>query len=242
MFLIVWSESGMGIRGTRVTLDGSILDPVPFTIADEGDSPVAASDGSAFLLAWHRRTPSPLSWPPYLDLIDGEILAQDVRVVVPFSIGGGVSVKTTWTGTHYAIAWQVLFIRGSAHAVRFVTPSGFLSGGIQFRSPSDFYYAPVSSVAGSGTEQVVVTEGNGVPDEYSLIYGTNRFVVGNDGSVSPGKPLPSPYWFIAYDGREYVVGPAPVTSLGPPFVAIADRNAVHIVEAGVSTSRRRAVH
>jgi len=49
--------------------------------------------------------------------------------------------------------------------------------------------------------------------------------------------LPARYWYIAYDGLDYVLAPAPLVARAASNVAIADRGSVHVV----STLRRRTV-
>ena len=203
---------------------------MPITISESGASPGVASDGFAFLVAWRRNVPN-IVWP-LVDIVDA-IVANDGVTGTEFLLteettNDEYGPKVAWSVGRYLVAWLTSGpYHGWNNSVRFVGPNGVpLNRGAL--PTISLVVGAVADVACSGAECVVLTAGNNIYQEYDAL-GLNRYVVESDGTVTPGAPLPHPFWYIAYDGHEYAIAPAPVAALEWPFVAIADHGAVHIV-------------
>jgi hypothetical protein len=157
-------------------------------------------------------------------------------VTAEFEVGDttGQTPRLAWTGMRYLIGYQYSELFLSSTRVRFLAPNGAplgSSSAVSSRSRAGGTSTTLASVASSGEESVVMTNGNG---DFAR---ANRYVVQNDGVVIPGEEVPNSWWYAAFDGREYFIATAPAVALEWPIVAIADRGSVHVVAIG----RRRSL-
>ena len=241
LFFIAWSDTDEYVRAFRVDRSGLRLDGTAITISGPNCViPRVASDGYAFLVTWARFTSSTrFIFMTVLD-VAAAVISSDGSVerewVLARMGGDFFSLAVTWTGSRYAVAYAGGNLNQSVGHVALLAPNGvpLSTTSVTTRSRLGGDSAFISSVAGNGEELVVFTPGNGWGQ--GAFVGRNRFVV-REGRVVPGAPLPEPFSYGVFDGSVYVVAPAPVVSLGWPFVAVADRGAIHIV----STIRRRTI-
>jgi hypothetical protein len=115
-FLVAWMDwrnqgtTGWDIYGTRITGDGTVLDPSGIAIsraANEQGSPRVASDRSDFLV----------SWTDYRKGTDSDVYVGRITAGGSAPDGDGLAVASTasyeetghllWTGTRYFATWMV---------------------------------------------------------------------------------------------------------------------------------------
>jgi hypothetical protein len=106
-FLVVYCDSRTGswdIRATRVTLSGTVLDPVGIIISSAPESqfaPDVAFDGANWLVVWQDRRDS-------TDRVYGARVtpAGSVLDTAGIAIAAGSSPSVAFDGTEFIVAWQ----------------------------------------------------------------------------------------------------------------------------------------
>ena len=175
-FLVVWGDLRNGnwdVYGTRVGLDGSVLDPNGIVISAAASHQCAAtiaSDGTNYLVVWEdsrngddiygaRVSPS------------GVVLDPD-GLAISTAAGGQGLPAVVFGGTNYLVVWEdrrsgsYPDIRGAR-----ISPSGVVldSAGIAISTAADEQRFP--AVAFDGTNSLVVWQDWRNGHDYSMIYG-----------------------------------------------------------------------
>jgi hypothetical protein len=155
-FLVVWRDSD-GIRGSRVTPGGEVLDRGGFRISTSSHSyePVVASDGTDFIIAWEQNSRTTLRENVYAARVgaSGQLLDSP-----PIPIATGPTDEyypaVAWNGANYLIAWTVLHTRDSGGAeadieARLVGASGSATPSFTVVDSRGDQYRPDATAEGS---------------------------------------------------------------------------------------------
>ncbi len=243
-FLIAWDEvydaDTSSVRAFIAPAHGE-GDAAPMIVTARGRTPVVASDGFSFLVAFSRvEVNSSFRSNAVFDVIVGD----DQRVYGENTLmnpGGYVSVgsiEALWTGNRYLIAWNdYTFNITRSLSARFVATNGAPLGAAAFTIVSGgrlTTYPALFSIASSGNDFLVV---HAVIESTQIVTGVSECaVIADDGSIRSVVTIPRGFDYALFDDHEYVVATAPGVALTWPFVAIADRGSIHVA----STVRRRA--
>jgi hypothetical protein len=209
-YLVVWDGS-TGPEGTRVTLDGDVLDPTGLLLASIGRFPAVAFDGTDYLLVWS---------------VGGEDTTNEVRGTrvstagVPADPNGvllrseavgdyALGPKLAFDGTNYLVVWSDLVDDTSdedVHGVR-VSPAGAPVDGVSLQIATGRKDEDNSSVAFDGTNYLAVWQDsrNGNDDIYAARISADGTLLDPTGiaisTAAGAQRLPK----IAFGGANYVV-------------------------------------
>ena len=151
-YLVAWEEPSGGIRATRVSKAGTVLDSAALTISPTGSKVAVAYGAGSYLVAWTNRS-------------DGHIIASRVGTDGSVLDPAGVTISPSaradaepaiaFDGTSYLVAWEDNRNDpgGDIFAAR-VSPAGTVL------DPSGIAVAPDSSPAGAQREPSVAANGS----------------------------------------------------------------------------------
>ena len=114
-FFVVWQDRRSGKRwdiyGTRISIDGEVLDPDGIPIAlgkstNDQVSPALSFDGENYMVVWHGKRTSKI-WNVYFTRVskNGEVLDTGPIAVSP-SLKNQASPSINFNGENYLIVWQ----------------------------------------------------------------------------------------------------------------------------------------
>jgi hypothetical protein len=114
-FLVVWQDRRSGKRwdiyGTRISIDGEVLDPDGIPIAlgkstNDQVSPALSFDGENYMVVWHGKRTSKI-WNVYFTRVskNGEVL-DTKPIAVSASLKNQASPSVDFNGENYLIVWQ----------------------------------------------------------------------------------------------------------------------------------------
>jgi hypothetical protein len=210
-FLVVWNSSGT-ILGTRVSVEGRVLDPRPITLPSHGDpfstAPRVSFDGVNYLVVWSEdsSTSSPARIRGARVRPDGTVLDPD-GIFISDEQGSPRAPTLTFDGTQFLVVWEESLVEpdplpSRIHGAR-VLPDGTVRDPreLEFLSATDAQVT--AAVASNGTNSLLAWI-----DLDSKVLGVR---IGPDGSVLDAAPLVlfQGYLYsdleVFFDGARYVV-------------------------------------
>lgn len=205
--LVVWADGTEGnadIRGTRVAVDGTLMDADSFAVtAATGDQrhPATASDGTDFLVGWEdHRTKRPV-------VHTGRVTA-DADMVDPGGTPvarGGIRPTMASTGDGYLVAWTDIG-RRRADEVRgqHVGADGTTSGSTSFLVGASGYTTPAAA-AGPGGYLVTWDQVGNSSDIFANLVPASAGPADTKGILVSGAPNEQVSPAAAWDGTNYLV-------------------------------------
>lgn len=161
-YLVVWKDERPGdtadIRGIRVSQSGTRLDALPFTVSGAGKaqfSPVAASNGTDFLVAWSDRRGDTSRVYAARVSQNGQVL-DTAGIRVCNAAGEQTLPAVAYNGTDYLVAWQdERSITAGIYAAR-VTSGGTVRDPQGFQVCNSPYSQESPGVSSDGSNCLVV--------------------------------------------------------------------------------------
>lgn len=116
-FFVVWQDRRNGKRwdiyGTRISINGEVLDPDGIPIAlgkstNDQISPVLSFDGESYIVVWQGKATSKV-WNVYFSIVsisnDGEVTVKEKKAISPIA-KNQVSPAVAFNGENYFVVWQ----------------------------------------------------------------------------------------------------------------------------------------
>lgn len=204
--LAVWQDNRAipGVYAARISAAGAVLDPANLLLVQRGTSPVVASDGTGYLVAW-LGTSEQIYW----SRVDASGAMLDPGGVARAGSLQGGTLALAFDGSRYVLAWSTP--HGSPNEIRvarigrdgaLLDPSGVVvsSGATARRSPV------IASNAGGSLVAWEDLRDGPLPRIYAARV-TPAGVVGDPGGrvvslAAANQTLPS----VATDGTSFLVG------------------------------------
>jgi hypothetical protein len=211
-FLAVWHELRDGsydIRGTRVALDGTVLDPAGLAISTaSGDQmyPAVAFDGTNYVAVWQDRRGSTLDIYAARIAPDGTVL-DPTGIPVCAVANQQEHPSLAFGSTTYMVVWQDN--RGGTYDIFAgrLTPAGTVinPAGIPICNASRDQERPAISFDGTNYMVVWQDERNVYNDIYGARVNTIGAVLDSGGVGISNAILAQEYPDIVFDGAKHVV-------------------------------------
>jgi hypothetical protein len=116
-FFVVWQDRRNGKRwdiyGTRISIDGEVLNPDGIPIAlgkstNDQVSPTLSFDGENYIVVWQGKVTSKV-WNVYFSIVsvskDGEVTVKGKKAISPIA-KNQISPAVAFNGENYFIVWQ----------------------------------------------------------------------------------------------------------------------------------------
>jgi hypothetical protein len=243
-YLVVWHDSrnavtsGWDVYGARVTLDGEVLDPDGFLIADDPQNQehaTVAFDGTNYLVAWYDWRPNNHSMygsayaarvSPEADVLDdpGFQIAERARGQVPVQLNcGGLECLVVW-GMPFEPGNGYNFRLTDLYARRVVSGSVVDAQAIPVATAYGHQFGPVVG-HGAGRYLVAWSESTGRVEVGSVFGQLLEEKAPAVGRLAPGQPGPAFGSGAPQGASDWVQESAPVSDYLNAGVAFSATNA-----------------
>ncbi|MBW1806893.1 MAG: hypothetical protein JRJ87_01780 [Deltaproteobacteria bacterium] len=160
--LVVWLESGNGIRGSRVSPDGTVLDQTPLIISSDGanySAPEVEWNGADYFVVWSEDRGTSGS-DVFAARVDSSGLVLDPGgSVVTNDDGEQVLPALAWNGSNFLVVWQDdRGVTGEVIQGALVTPSNEALGPFPVSLGWGIFEHRRPEVASDGTDFLVAWE------------------------------------------------------------------------------------
>jgi hypothetical protein len=211
-FLVVWQDERPGdsadIRGVRLSRSGTQIDPLPFSVSaalKAQSNPVAASNGTDFLVAWSDLRNDPAKVYAARVSQDGEVLDTD-GIRVCNASGDQTLPAVANNGTDYLIAWQDGRGADAAIYAARLTADGAVLDPQGLQVCSSTYSQQYPSLSCDGTNYLVVwSDSRAGNDIFGARIDASGHVLDSAGFMISPDTLSKSYPAINYCGDRYFV-------------------------------------